>query len=109
MNNICTAHGLGGGTWGRGWLPSRHHRSHHQGGPASRGSTSRRGVGQTPCVCQQGGLPPEGGLGRPPCVCLQGRSVSRWVGQIPHLVHGILQDIVNKPAVRILLECFLVH
>ena len=36
-----------------------------------------------------------------------GRSASRGVGRPPE-VHGILQDTVNKRAVRILLECILV-
>ena len=42
-------------------------------------------------ICHQGGLHRGRGLGRPP----------------PQL-HGILRDTVNKRAVRILLECFLV-
>ena len=43
-------------------------------------------------ICHQGGLHPGEGVGQTP----------------PHELHGILRDTVNKRAVRILLECFLV-
>ena len=122
--------------WGRaGWLPSMHHRSHDlgsasrgeisngglpPGGSASGGSGSRwclrpgcllRGEGGAASsgVCVQGGLH-RGGI----ClhgICIKGRFAfrGRWVGQTPSpKIHGILQDTVNKQAVRIYILCFAV-
>ena len=53
-----------------------------------------------------------GGLGRPPGSTYRwGRSASRggWAEPRPSVeINGLLRDTVNKRAVRILLECFLV-
>ena len=71
--------------WGD-WLPSMHNRSNDQG------------------VCLRvcgGGLPPEGSLH------LGGVGLHPGGGVCIKLL-GILRDTVNKQAVRILLECFLV-
>ena len=66
-------------TPGVGWIPNMHHRSHDQGGSAS------RWVGRTPP-----------------------RSAYTGVWADSPKIYGILRDTVNKWAVRILLECFLV-
>ena len=74
----------------RGWLPSMHHRSHDQGGLLPGGSASREGSASRGWMCIQGG------------------SASGGVGQTCPPANRILQDTVNKWAVRILLECILV-
>ena len=76
-------------SWG-GWLPSMHHRSHDWG------------------ICIQEGLHP-GGLH--PAGGIRGSLHPAGGGgvQTSHIGRpGILQDMVNKRAVRILLECILV-
>ena len=73
----------------RGWLPSMHHRSHDQGVCIQvGGSTSKR------CVHPGGGLHSWGFASR------------EGVGRSPS--PRALQDMVNKRAERILLECILV-
>ena len=65
-----------------GWFAGMHHRSHDQGG-------------LPPGGLHQEGLPPGWG------------STYRGCADPPD-IHGILWDMVNKRAVRILLECILV-
>ena len=69
--------------WGGGWLPSMHHSSHDQGVCIQRG-------------LHLGGLHPRG-------------LPSGRLGRPPKKTYGILWDMDNKWAVRILLECILVH
>ena len=58
-------------------------------------------------VCPRGGMSASRGVLHPGGLHLgRGGSASRGVGQTPH---GILQDMVNKQAVCILLECILVY
>ena len=99
------------------------HSVHRGRGSAWRGggSASSGGCIQGDClqrgrlgVWLQGGLhlgeSASRGVGRSPLGLLTGGSASRegWVDPLPREIHGILWDTVNKQAVRIVLECFLV-
>ena len=90
---------------GGGWLTSMYHRSHDWGVCLRGGGSASKGEGSASRgtrVCIQG-------VGQYPPMSAYGRGVRQTPSSPPPKIHGILQDTVNKRAIRILLECILVY